>query len=185
MADSTVVEGQMAVHLWAKQKKTQKLHGSAEKWALFIACKSSYIHVTFISHMEVKVGWSPQGLLKHEAQGETPFWHVRNGLEITNSRQAWNKEIMDGNLVGTGQLCVISLFCHLQLYQERSDEGWSFQRKGRREITANGHGGVEPQPAWLLQPRYPAVGLKGSPCPGQQICICQIKDKMWFCRCFR
>lgn len=70
MADSTVVEGQMAVHLWAKQKKTQKLHGSAEKWALFIACKSSYIHVTFISHMEVKVGWSPQGLLKHEAQGE-------------------------------------------------------------------------------------------------------------------
>lgn len=48
---------------------------------------------------------------------------------------------MDGNLIGTGQLCVISLFSHLQLYQERPDEGWSFQRKGRRESKQMAMGG--------------------------------------------
>lgn len=76
---------------------------------------------------------------------------------------------MDGNLIGTGQLCVISLFSHLQLYQERPDEGWSFQRKGRRESKQMAMGGVEPQPAWLLQIRYAgcsAIGLDSSPCPG-------------------
>lgn len=64
---------------------------------------------------------------------------------------------MDGNLIGTGQLCVISLFSYLQLYQERPDEGWSFQRKGRRESKQMAMGGGN-----LSQPGSSRSGMQGA-----------------------